>query len=59
VHLKRRARIELPARAEPVGDTATRRHVLEHLGARWYRGQAGLDDLVARSPMVEVTFDAV
>jgi hypothetical protein len=42
-----------------VSDIATGRQVLEHLGARWYRGEAGLDDLVAGSPMVEVTFDAV
>ena len=57
VHLKRRAQVDLPARAEPVTDAGTRRRVLEHLGARWYRGQAGLDDLVAKSPMVEVTFE--
>ena len=56
VHLKRRAHVDLPARAELVTDPETRRRVLEHLGARWYRGQAALDDLMARAPMVEVTF---
>jgi deazaflavin-dependent oxidoreductase (nitroreductase family) len=57
VHLKRRAHLDLPAHAEPVTDDATRRLVLDHLSARWYRGQASMDDLVARSPMVEITFD--
>jgi deazaflavin-dependent oxidoreductase (nitroreductase family) len=57
VHLKRRAGVDMPARAEVVSDPAIRRRVLEHLGARWYRGQAALDELVARAPMVEVTFD--
>jgi deazaflavin-dependent oxidoreductase (nitroreductase family) len=58
VHLKR-ARQDLDARAEAVSDPATRRGVLEHLSARWYRGQAPLAELVARSPMVEVTFEAL
>jgi len=31
--------------------------VLEHLSARWYRGQAPIDELVAGAPMVEVTFE--
>jgi deazaflavin-dependent oxidoreductase (nitroreductase family) len=56
VHLKRRARIDLDARAETVDDVATRRRVLEHLSARWYRTQSPLDELVAEAPMVEVTF---
>jgi deazaflavin-dependent oxidoreductase (nitroreductase family) len=56
VHLKRRARVDLPARAEPVAEKATRRRVLEHLTARWYRSQTPLDELVAAAPMVEVTF---
>jgi hypothetical protein len=57
VHLKRRADLDLPARAEVVDDTATRRHLLEQLNARWYRSQSALDELVARAPMVEVIFD--
>jgi deazaflavin-dependent oxidoreductase (nitroreductase family) len=59
VHLKRRAQQDLDAHAEPVTDPATRREVLEHLSARWYRGQVPLDELVATSPMVEVTFEAL
>jgi deazaflavin-dependent oxidoreductase (nitroreductase family) len=55
VHLKRRAHVDLEARATPVTDPAIRRRVLEHLAARWYRTQADLDDLVATAPMVEVT----
>ena len=57
VHLKRHARLDLPARAEPVADSATRQRVLEDLSARWYRTQEPLEDLVARSPMVEVFFE--
>ena len=56
VHLKRQAHVDLPARAEVVSDAVTRRRVLDHLSARWYRGQAPIDDLMTRSPMVEVTF---
>jgi deazaflavin-dependent oxidoreductase (nitroreductase family) len=56
VHLKRQAHADLAATATPVTDEATRRQVLEHLTARWYRSQSPLDDLVATAPMVEVTF---
>jgi deazaflavin-dependent oxidoreductase (nitroreductase family) len=56
VHLKRRAHVDLPARAEPVDDATIRRHVLEHLAAHWYRTQVPLDVLVEQSPLVEVTF---
>jgi deazaflavin-dependent oxidoreductase (nitroreductase family) len=58
VHLKRRAHTDLAATARPVGDDATRRRVLQHLTATWYRTQQPLDELVASAPMVEVTFDA-
>lgn len=58
VHLKRHAHLDLPARAEVVTDPVTRRRVLDHLSARWYRGQAPVDELMARSPMVEITFPA-
>jgi deazaflavin-dependent oxidoreductase (nitroreductase family) len=57
VHLKRRARLDLQAQAAPVADAATRRRVLEHLQARWYRTQSSLDQLVETAPMVEVTFE--
>ena len=58
VHLKRHAHVDLPARAEVVSDAATRRRVIDHLSAEWYRGQAPVDELMARSPMVAVTFPA-
>jgi deazaflavin-dependent oxidoreductase (nitroreductase family) len=57
VHLKRRAHLDLDARATVVADSATRRRVIEHLAARWYRTQSAVDDLVETAPMVEVTFE--
>jgi deazaflavin-dependent oxidoreductase (nitroreductase family) len=56
VHLKRLAHLDLAARAIPVTDVATRRAVLEHLSATWYRIQQPLDVLVETAPMVEVIF---
>ena len=56
VHLKQRVHADLPARATLVTDRETRRTVLAHAAATWYRGEAALDDLVSSSPMVEVTF---
>ena len=40
VHLKRRAHLDLPARAQLVTDAVTRRRVVEHLSAHWYRTQS-------------------
>jgi deazaflavin-dependent oxidoreductase (nitroreductase family) len=57
VHLKRHAHVDLPARAEVVSDPVTRRRVLDHLSAL-VPGTGAVDDLMARSPMVEVTFPA-
>jgi deazaflavin-dependent oxidoreductase (nitroreductase family) len=57
VHLKRHAHVDVAARATAVEDPATRRAVLEHLNATWYRTQQPLEVLVATAPMVEVTFD--
>jgi deazaflavin-dependent oxidoreductase (nitroreductase family) len=57
VHLKRHAHVDLAAHTTPVDDPATRRAVLEHLSATWYRTQEPLDVLVATAPMVEVVFD--
>jgi deazaflavin-dependent oxidoreductase (nitroreductase family) len=57
VHLKRHARVDLDARAVPVTDEATRRQVLEHLTAEWYRTQAKLDVLLETAPMVEVVLE--
>ena len=57
VHLKQGVHADLPARATVVDDEATRREVLGHEAAAWYRSQASLGDLVARAPMVELRFD--
>jgi deazaflavin-dependent oxidoreductase (nitroreductase family) len=54
VHLKRRTGIDVDATAVPVDDPATRRDVIEHLSASWYRGQTPVDELVETAPMVEV-----
>jgi deazaflavin-dependent oxidoreductase (nitroreductase family) len=54
VHLTRRAGIDIDATAAPVTDPATRRPVLEHLSATWYRAQTSIDELVDTAPMVEV-----
>ena len=59
VHLKRRARLDLPATAAVVSDAVRSREVLAHMAARWYRGQAPLEELVATAPMVELTFEPV
>ena len=57
VHLKRHAHVDLTAHAHTVEDELTRRLVVEHLSARWYRSQTPVDDLVSSAPMVEVTFE--
>ena len=57
LHLKRDAKVDLPARAAVVTDAATRRTVLEPAAARWYRSQVDIDRLVAEAPMVEVVVD--
>lgn len=57
VHLKRRAHVDLDAQASAVVDEATRRRVLEHLSAHWYRTQTPFDELLEQAPMVEVRFD--
>ncbi|MEY2452722.1 MAG: hypothetical protein QOD92_2296 [Acidimicrobiaceae bacterium] len=56
IHLKTREPADLAAHATDVTDEATRRSVIEHLAATWYRGQTSVDDLVANAPMVEITF---
>jgi deazaflavin-dependent oxidoreductase (nitroreductase family) len=57
VHLKRHGHVDLAARATAVEDVATRRAVLEHLSAIWYRNQEPIEVLVDTAPMVEVVFD--
>ena len=54
VHLTRHAGIDLDATAAPVTDPVTRRQVLEHLSATWYRSQTPIDELVDTAPMIEV-----
>jgi deazaflavin-dependent oxidoreductase (nitroreductase family) len=56
VHLKRHAGVDLAARATPVDDAPTRRSVLEHMSASWYREQEPIDVLMTTAPMVEITF---
>jgi F420H(2)-dependent quinone reductase len=58
-HLKESLGADLPARAVPVVDKATRRWVFSqpHRWNAWYLAEASLDELVAGSPMVEVVFD--
>lgn len=59
LHLKESQHADLPARAAPVRDETTRRWIFtrSHPWVDWYRSQAPLDDLVARSPMVELHFE--
>ncbi len=60
-HLKESVAADLPARAVPVLDEPTRRWVFTqpHRWNDWYVEQAGLEELVARSPLVELLFDEV
>ncbi len=55
-HLKESVTADLAAEAREVIDEATRRLVLEHAVATWYRNQTPIDELVETAPMVEVTF---
>ena len=47
---------DLPARAILVEDEATRRSILTRITKAWNR-QAQLEEFVAGSPLIEVTFD--
>src|ERR1043165_4961038 len=53
-HLKQSAQADLPAKATPITDEATRRQVLTKVVAKWDR-QAELEAFVQSSPLVEVT----
>ena len=48
--------LDIPARAEPIEDSAFRRRVFTHPEISWYKTQTGLDRLVETSPMVEILF---
>lgn len=55
-HLKKDVQADLPARARPITDPAERRAVLTPFVANWNRSSE-LDEWLARSPLVEVTFE--
>ena len=50
--------IDLEATAIPMNDSIVRRAVFTADKTWWYRSQTSVDDLVANSPMVELTFAA-
>ena len=56
-HLKESTEIDLTARAYPVIEPEERRRVMSAPETEWYRGRASMDQLIARSPMVEVQFE--
>jgi deazaflavin-dependent oxidoreductase (nitroreductase family) len=57
VHVKNGMQADLVAWARVVTDDETRHRVLSDDAAQWYRTQASLDELMARSPMIELIFD--
>lgn len=58
-HLKQSVEADLAATARPITDADERKRVLSAPCMSWYHGQVNsLDELVAGSPLVEVTFDA-
>lgn len=57
LHLKGRVEADLPAIARPITDEPERRTLLTHITRQWRR-ESQLDDFVARSPLIEVTFEA-
>jgi hypothetical protein len=55
--LKESIKLCMPARAVPIIDTWDRRQIMSAPATSWYREQgSSIDDLVAGSPIVEVTF---
>jgi deazaflavin-dependent oxidoreductase (nitroreductase family) len=57
VHVKRGATADLPATARVITDEVERRQILQHVAAAWRR--TDLDEMVAHSPLVEVTIDGL
>lgn len=55
-HVKKDMTADLRAHARPITDPAERRSVLTPFTANWNRSD-DLDDWLARSPLVEVTFE--
>ena len=56
-HLKRGVVADLQARARVITDESERRAVLEHVARAWNR--TDLENMVAHSPLVEVTIDGL
>ena len=52
--LKESLQADLPARATPILDPERRRAIFTHVVTQWYRDRAGIDALVAGSPLVDV-----
>jgi deazaflavin-dependent oxidoreductase (nitroreductase family) len=55
-HLKGPVRADLPAKARVIDEDAERREVLPHIAKVWKRKD--LENMVATSPLIEVTLDA-
>jgi deazaflavin-dependent oxidoreductase (nitroreductase family) len=55
-HLKADVKADLPARAQPITDPAERRRLLTWIQEKTWP-QVNLDDAIAMSPLVEVTFE--
>jgi deazaflavin-dependent oxidoreductase (nitroreductase family) len=54
-HLKGAVKADLPATARPIVEPAERRTVMQRVAQNW--GRSDIDVMMARSPLVEVTFD--
>jgi deazaflavin-dependent oxidoreductase (nitroreductase family) len=55
-HLKQSTQADIPARATPITDEATRRRVLSQVVAKWNK-QNELDAFLQSSPLVEVQLE--
>ena len=55
-HLKQSAQADIPARAIPITDEATRRQVLSKVVVKWNR-QGELEAFMSSSPLVEVELE--
>jgi deazaflavin-dependent oxidoreductase (nitroreductase family) len=56
-HLKGAVRVDLPATARAIVEPVERRVVMQRVAQNW--GRSDLDVMLARSPLVEVTFEQV
>src|SRR6266536_638792 len=56
-HLKQSTQADIPAKAIPITDAATRRQVLTQVVAKWNK-QAELEAFVQSSPLVEVQLES-